>query len=164
MILKIEVDLSDIYTEYEEEVSITSLVKEEITSRIKKEAYDMFSKEAKEAFTNQVVRKIELDKDLKIQETLKHLFMEKKIFQHNYGGEGLKEMTLEEKITKELECTYNTESRFQDFIRKHLEKCTEQISKELKERYDLLFASQIVAKLNEQGMLKEDVAKILLNK
>ncbi|KZE77515.1 hypothetical protein AV926_14170 [Myroides marinus] len=163
MILKIEVDLNDIYTEYEDEVSITSLVKEEITSRIKKEAYEMFSKEAKEAFTNQVVRKIELDKDLVIKNTIKELFTNKKIFKNTYGGQ-LTEMTLEEKITNELERNYNTESKFNDYFRKHFENCTTQISKELKERYDLLFASQIVAKLNEQGMLKEDVAKILLNK
>lgn len=163
MILKIEIDLTDIYTEYESEVAITDLVKDEITSRIKKDAYEMFSKDAKEAFTNQVVRKIELDKDLVIKDTLKELFSNKKIFKSSYNGQTT-EMTLEEKITYELERNYNNESKFNDYFRKHFESCTTQISKELKDRYDLLFASQIVAKLNEQGMLKEDVAKILLNK
>ncbi|EHQ41501.1 hypothetical protein [Myroides odoratus] len=163
MILKIEVDLTDIYTEYESEASITDLIKDEIAHRIKKDAYEMFSKDAKESFTNQVVRRIELDKELKIQELLKELFSNKKIFKTNYNGE-ITEMTLEEKISYELERNYNNESKFNDYFRKHFENCTAQISKELKDRYDLLFASQIVAKLNEQGMLKEDVAKILLNK
>ena len=36
--------------------------------------------------------------------------------------------------------------------------------KEMKERYDLLFASQLVAKMSETGLLKEDVAKLLLPK
>lgn len=34
---------------------------------------------------------------------------------------------------------------------------------ELKQRYDILFASQLVSKLNTNGMLKEDVAKLLLD-
>lgn len=33
---------------------------------------------------------------------------------------------------------------------------------EMKQRYDLLFASQIVAKLDEHGLLKEDIAGLLL--
>lgn len=33
---------------------------------------------------------------------------------------------------------------------------------DLKQRYDLLFASQLVSKMHENGMLKEDVAKLLL--
>ena len=38
----------------------------------------------------------------------------------------------------------------------------EKFAKEMKNRYDLLFASQLVAKMSNAGMLKEDVAKILL--
>jgi len=34
---------------------------------------------------------------------------------------------------------------------------------DMKNRYDLLFASQLVAKMNEAGMLKPDVAKLLLD-
>lgn len=37
------------------------------------------------------------------------------------------------------------------------------LGQDLKNRYDLLFATQLVVKLNEQGMLKEDVARILLD-
>jgi hypothetical protein len=36
--------------------------------------------------------------------------------------------------------------------------------KELKARYDALFANRIVAKLNEQGMLKDEVVKLLITK
>jgi hypothetical protein len=34
--------------------------------------------------------------------------------------------------------------------------------KELQNRYDLLFASQLIIKMKDQGFLKEDVAKLLL--
>ena len=39
----------------------------------------------------------------------------------------------------------------------------DQFSKELKTRYDALFANRIVVKLNEQGMLKDEVVKLLIN-
>ena len=34
--------------------------------------------------------------------------------------------------------------------------------KELKERYDLVFATQVVKSLDKQGLLKENVAKLIL--
>ena len=34
---------------------------------------------------------------------------------------------------------------------------------EMKKRYDLLFASQLVAKMHESGLIKEDAIKLLLN-
>ena len=33
---------------------------------------------------------------------------------------------------------------------------------ELKQRYDIAFATHIVAKINEQGLLKEEIAKLLI--
>lgn len=45
---------------------------------------------------------------------------------------------------------------------KKIEELAKQFADELKKRYDLLFASQIVSKLNENGLLKEDVHKMLM--
>lgn len=44
-----------------------------------------------------------------------------------------------------------------------LEKQAQVIFNDIHKKYDLLFASQIVSKLGEKGMLKEDVAKLLLD-
>ena len=44
----------------------------------------------------------------------------------------------------------------------HIKSLADKFAKELKERYDIIFATHIVAKVNEQGMLKENVAKLLL--
>lgn len=44
----------------------------------------------------------------------------------------------------------------------NIKKLAQAFSAELKQRYDLLFASQIVVKMQEQGLLKEDVVKLLL--
>lgn len=68
-----------------------------------------------------------------------------------------KDITLEEYVK---EC-FNYNGGWQSF-NKVIEDLAKSFSSELKKRYDLLFASQIVAKLNENGMLKEDVAKMLV--
>lgn len=67
------------------------------------------------------------------------------------------ERTVEQYIADEFK------SKEQD-IKKYIEANAKAQGEELKKRYDLLFASQIVAKINEQGLLKEDVAKLLLPK
>lgn len=43
-----------------------------------------------------------------------------------------------------------------------IEKLAKKFADEMRNRYDLLFASQLVIKLNEQGLLKEDVARAIL--
>lgn len=44
-----------------------------------------------------------------------------------------------------------------------MKKMADTFAKELKARYDIGFASHIVAKLHENGLLKDEAAKILLN-
>jgi len=44
----------------------------------------------------------------------------------------------------------------------NIKRLAEQFGNELKKRYDLLFASQVVAKLSEGGLLKEDAVKLLI--
>lgn len=46
---------------------------------------------------------------------------------------------------------------------KRLDELAAKMSKEMRDRYDLMFASQIVNKLNSQGLLKDGVAETLLN-
>lgn len=43
-----------------------------------------------------------------------------------------------------------------------IKKLASDFAEELKQRYDIAFATHIVAKVNEQGLLKEEVAKLLL--
>jgi hypothetical protein len=45
-----------------------------------------------------------------------------------------------------------------------IETNTKLFSAEFKDRYDLLFASQLVSKMNAVGLLKDDVAKLLIDK
>lgn len=44
-----------------------------------------------------------------------------------------------------------------------IKKLAKNFGDEMKQRYDLLFASQIVAKLSDNGLLRDDAAKLLLS-
>lgn len=163
MKLNIEVDLSDLYADYDnEETSLNELVKQDITHRVKNEVWNKFKEEGFTAFCQQLERKINLDKDLKAQEIINHLFEEKKCKKDYYNPKEL--VTVKEFIENKIQKEYiqNT-SNFETLIRKHIETFTSAYTKELKDRHDMLFASQIVLKMNEQGLLKDGVAQTLLN-
>ena len=163
MKINIEVDLSDLYAEYNnEEDSLNEIVKQDITQRVKNEVWNKFKEEGFTAFCQQIDRKINLDKDLKIQEVINHLFEEKKCKKDYYNPNEL--VTIKEYIENKIEKEYfqNT-SYFEALIKKHIENFTSSYTKELKDRHDMLFASQIVLKMNEQGLLKDGVAQTLLN-
>lgn len=68
-------------------------------------------------------------------------------------------ITVSEYIAERFEYTssYNNQK---DLI----ERLAKNYSTEMKNRYDMMFASQLVIKLNEQGMLKEGVFESLMKK
>ena len=68
-------------------------------------------------------------------------------------------ITVSEYIAERFESTssYNNQK---DLI----ERLAKNYSTEMKNRYDMMFASQLVIKLNEQGMLKEGVFESLMKK
>jgi hypothetical protein len=69
-----------------------------------------------------------------------------------------KQVLLKDYIKSEFE--NNSGWRSPEEILKQLAK---KFGDEMKQRYDLMFASQIVIKLKENGLLKEDAAKMLLS-
>lgn len=126
-----------------------------------------------QAVTNDVIYKIKehikekvekLMEDLLKKEVLKQMETRVSVLMENFLKEGKvkgrysgdPELTIEEWLSANFK---NADQTIKDYI----QKSAKTQSDELKKRYDLLFASQIVAKLNEQSMLKEDVAKLLLS-
>lgn len=69
------------------------------------------------------------------------------------------EMTLQEYIKQQFTSTAREKAPVDEVIKK----LAEGFGVELKKRYDLLFASQLVAKLGEGGLLKEDAVRLLLD-
>ena len=158
MKINVTVDLEDFYTD-EDGGTLAQEVKQAIASNIKNDIWKKFEKEGLVSFSNQMERKIASDKDLKIKETIDDLFKNKKIKKSSYSNDLL---SLEEFIIEQLDRNISTSRDFEDLTRKLVQDKSKEIVQQLKDRYDLLFASQIVSNLNKQGMLKEDIAKILL--
>lgn len=168
MKIKVEVDLSEFYQEDEYGDSFSEQIKEHIKWAVKQEILKDWKEKVTTEFTKSVVEEVEKSKIFFINDTLKELAENAKI-KKRYSSEEM--ISIVDYIKDELKnIRFDT-----DYVKKYLDKRTEKqneyldkISKdivnELKDRYDMLFASQIVAKLNEQGMLKEKVAKILLDK
>ena len=55
----------------------------------------------------------------------------------------------------------NNRSHNSDDLKKKVNERVDYLTKQIKNRYDLHFASQFVAKINEQGLLKEGVFKAI---
>lgn len=148
--MKIVVDLEDFWLEEDEQLipalqgHVKSIVIREIGDSIKNQVMSFMNKAMKEEVEKQLEMRVKLLMDSAL-ETGK--------ITGRYSSDG--EMTVQEWVSKEIK---SNSSNTLDFVNKAAKREAE----ELKKRYDLVFASQIVAKINEQGLLKEDVAKLLL--
>lgn len=152
--MKFIVEIDDFWMDEEEELQpalqkyLIASVVQQISKSIEKKVEDKVYREAKNQIENQMYKQI--------QQKVSDIIATGKIRGTYSGGA---EITLEEWIKEQF--TSNTSYRSPT---DELKKLADKFGKEIKDRYDLLFASQIVAKLNEQGMLKEDVAKMLFDK
>lgn len=150
--MKIVVDLEDFWLDDESELIPTlqeyvkNSVIRDISDSIKKQVDSFMDK----AIKNHVEKQLEVRVNL-----LMESFIENNKVKGNYSSDP--ELTVSELINKKFN---DARPNIQDLVKKQ----AENIGIDLKRRYDLLFASQIVAKINEQGLLKDDVARLLLPK
>lgn len=165
--MKITIDLEDLMNSFIEEASCGEYgieesfnLKEEIKNAIVRNvAYNKFDKEietmreqAKELFKNKIKEQIN---DIVEKQVLRIIKEDK--FKFSYSKD---EVTLSEYIKNAFLERCNSRDI-------NLEKITKDIANRqaelMKERYDILFASQFVSKLDALGLLKPDAAKILLD-
>jgi hypothetical protein len=161
MIIKVEVDLKDFYDEDNDGMAISELIKSEIAYKVKHEVLKGVSDDTKTAISSAVKEMVNSDKKLLISEMVKNTFQNKKL-KRGHGHSGNEEVTFEEYIQLEMERQHFNDSDFQRYSDRAIKKSSESLALEIKNRYDHQFASQLVVKMNEAGMLKSDVAKMLL--
>lgn len=104
--------------------------------------------------TNSVKKQVEETLKEQIQVLVTDVISTGKIRVDSYSDN---EIPIEDWIKKKFNgnCGYGSaENQIKELAKK--------FGDEMKQRYDLLFASQIVAKLDEHGLLKEDIAGLLL--
>lgn len=150
MKINVTVDLDDIWADEESLThAIESTVKYKVLTEIEAKIKD----------------KVDLHITKKVNEEVeKHMYRQINSFIEQFIKEGKtkssrsNELVTIEKFIEErfvYQTGYGTPAEL-------IEKLAKQFSTDMKNRYDLLFASQLVAKMNESGLLKKDVAKILL--
>lgn len=159
MKINVQVDLSEFFSG-DDEASFSEQIKLDISRNVYDLVWKSLNKEMMSSFEKQVSRKIELDKELKIREKMDDLFTNQKMKKSGFNTELV---SVSEYIELELNKNFSTSREIDDRVQRLIKERSNELIDELKDRYDLLFASQIVSKMKENGFLKDDVAKLLLD-
>jgi anaerobic ribonucleoside-triphosphate reductase len=149
--MKVTIDISDFYLDEGEELesSLKQFIIRECVQQINKS----IEKKVEDHITRTVKNEIEQKLTYKINKQIEEIIATETI---KVDG---KEQPFNEYIKYKFQYSSGWSS-----AQGALESLAKRFGEELKKRYDMLFASQIVSKLHENGMLKEDVAKLLLPK
>ena len=156
--MKITVELDEFWMDNDSDglsEDLNKFVKNQVTFEIWKK----IENKVKDEITNQVSKIINSKLESKIEEMVKEMIVTQKMKSPsiNVGTDGM--CTIAEKLKYDFE--YGSGWLSPLSIMKDL---GQKFSKEMKDRYDTLFASQIVLKMNEQGLLKDGVVDALLKK
>jgi hypothetical protein len=147
--MKIEININDFYFDQENELEPA------LKDYIIRECVNQISQNIREKVDQHVKTKVsdmvEKYYGTLIQDTIKTIIDTERV---SYGRE---EATLADHIRKQINANSGWNSP-----REQLEKIAKAHADEIKKRYDLMFATQIVAKLGQNGMLKEDIAQLIL--
>lgn len=151
--MKFEVEVSEFWLDEEDlESGLIRRVQNHVISEIEKSIKEKVEKQ----ITMQVKDTVEKMLYSKITQAIDEAIAKGEMPSRNNSKENI---TIQEYVKECLNYKGGWQN-FQDTI----EKLAKQYTIEIKNRYDLLFASQIVAKLNDNGLLKENVAKLILEK
>jgi len=156
MKINVTVDLSDFYSE--DESSFSEQIKGAIANDVRQQILSDWREKIKATFSDEIKAEIKNQKEKLIVSTVKECF-DAKLVKERYGNEMV---SIEAYVNKVLDDDLRISDTFQDMLRNITNDATKVISKQLKDRYDLLFASSLVSKMNELGMLKPDVAQLIL--
>ena len=154
--MKITIDLEDFWME-ENDQNLTEQIKQHIVYKTKCEVWDNIKNHVMETAGNMVKHTIEAELQLAIQDNIKQFMTNDKLKKRYSSNE---EITMHEWIKEEISRASVDNGKLKTFVADSAKEFTI----EMKNRYDLLFASQIVAKMNDNGLLKEDAAKLLIDK
>lgn len=155
--MKLKVDLDDFYLD--EEDDLIPAIKDFVVNKVISTIWDRVEEKIKQKILELCDENIQKIIDGKMEEHLNEM-LDKEIVKKDRWSSDL--ITLQEyvSITFNKDFDQNYRSRLERFV----EDKAKDISEEIKKRYDLLFASQLISKMNDQNMLKEDIAKLILDK
>ena len=146
----VEVDEFWLDEESDLEPSLRGFVIKEVTAKINKQ----IEKKVDETITRQVKEQIQKQLLAKTNKLIDE-FIEKGKMTTGYSSDP--DVSVGEYIRR----VFNNKNGWGN-PKDQIEKLAKQFGTELKNRYDLLFATQIVKSLDKEGLLKENIAKMIL--
>lgn len=143
------------YLENEIKSYIIKQVTQSVYGEIKNKVEDQITRQIKETIENTMYKKATLYMD----ECFQKAVLPTNVYEN--GRTVKKDLTLEEYVINKFKKDSGWASP-NDKIEKLAKQFAEKFGQEIKDRYDLLFATQIVRKLDKEGLLKDNVAKLIL--
>lgn len=161
MKINVTVDLEDFYYEDETGNSFAEEIKADISHRVKTQLWTDFKAQGLNAFSETLTREINRTTHGRIEQMVNELLNGEKVRRSSYDKE--LNITFKDAALEYIKQASVDNSPFMNQIRGIVKEAADNLGNELKNRYDILFASQLVAKMNESGLLKDDVARLLLD-
>jgi len=152
--MKLEIKLND---EYDwEEGNIPSQLAASITREVVKSVRESLDNKAIEKIDSECKRLVNATLEKRIEKKCND-FMSKLEMKSIYNSSNMISLDeyLKEKIAKVFQ-DKRLDHSIEDIAKKQVE--------EFKKRYDLLFASQLVAKMTDVGLVNKEISKLLLEK
>ena len=145
------------YLDNELKKSIATQIVSVIYGKIKDKIEDQIVRQVKETIESTMYKKASLYMD----ECFQKAVIPTDVYEN--GRTVKKDLTLEEYVINKFQKDSGWANP-NDKIQKLSKEFANKFGQEIKDRYDLLFATQIVQKLDKEGLLKENVAKLILEK
>lgn len=155
--MKLKVDLDDFYLD--EEDDLVPAIKDFVIKKVTGTIWDRVEEKIKQKILDLCNENIQKIIDEKIEKYLTEMLDKEMIKKDRWSDELV---SLQEYVSTTFNKDFNNNCR--RTLEKIVEGKTKDICEEIKKRYDLLFASQLISKMNDQNMLKEDIAKLILDK
>lgn len=157
MKVEVNIDLSDIFDENGDEysMSVSELIKGDIQYEVKRQIWNNIEPEINKQIHETVSDQVQKFLIAKIKRKVNSIIKKGKFQQNRYNDE----VTMETYIQLFFEEAMNEYSPKGD-----LRNIASALAEEMKERYDLAFAAQLVSKMTAQGLVNKEVSKVLIDK
>lgn len=173
MKINVQLDLSQMFASefmeihgsgYEAEItqdnSFMEAIKHSIRQEVVSQVLAEWRKEIGDTFGREVRKAVDVMQEGFLAATLQALVEEKSLPGNRFSMEAEKVSIMD--VMRNRLGNYALERNVDNTLSKIAREQADKSASELKARYDLLFASQLVTKMNANGMLREDVARLLL--
>jgi thioesterase domain-containing protein len=153
--MKFVIEFEDIWTD--ENGALDKAIKQHIIHSAKQEVLSIIDEKVKSEYNKQIKAAIEKQMQNHIKALIRKLVRDETIVIKHYNDE--EPMSVRDYVVSRIKNTrgYNT---ITDSVMSYAEKFVE----EMKQRYDMAFASQIVSKMAEKKLLKDENIEKLLEK